>query len=219
MLNQRTPSIIAILLVLLSLLLVYRYGIPTFMGSFSWAIIPLNIHQWKGIWLGAFVHGSWDHLWGNLIALAIFSALFLIQFPTQWVRFWMLQHLIASALLWSLGDVGMDASRIGSSHIGASIWVYAFGGFILTVGVMQRTKQSMAIFFLVLLIYGGFFWGLLPVDPKVSWQGHVSGLVTGVLIALWKANQWLPPQELLSESDADEEPNEDAEWEDPYENL
>ncbi|MFN5172183.1 MAG: rhomboid family intramembrane serine protease, partial [Bacteroidota bacterium] len=160
MLNRRS-SILAMLLILLSILLLFSYGTPSWFGDFTWAIFPLNFQQWKGIWLGAFVHGSWDHLWGNVIALAIFSALFMIQFPKQWLRFWIMQHVLASLLLWLIGNVGMDAHRTGTAHIGASIWVYAFGGFILTAGVMQRTKQSMAIFFMVLLMFGGFFWGLL----------------------------------------------------------
>ena len=188
----RRSSILAVLAVLLCILLIFQYGPPSLFGDVVWAIFPMNLQRWEGIWLGAFVHGSWDHLWGNVIALSVFSALFMIQFPTQWLRFWALQHLFASLLLWFIGNVGMDAERVGSAHIGASIWVYAFGGFILTAAIIQRTKQAMSIFFLVLLIYGGFFWGLLPVDPKVSWQGHVSGLVVGAIIARWKVHQWLP---------------------------
>jgi membrane associated rhomboid family serine protease len=94
--------------------------------------------------------------------------------------------------------------------------VYAFGGFILTAAIIQKTKQSMAIFFLVLLIYGGFFWGLLPVDPKVSWQGHISGLIVGAVIARWKVRQWLPsiPGEMeLRDGDDNQET---GELEDPY---
>lgn len=213
MLTQRKGSVVAALLVLLTLLLLFKYGAPTWFGEISWAVFPQNTHQWKGIWLGAFIHGSWDHLWGNVVALSIFTTLFLIQFPRHWLRFWVLQHVIASFLLWLIGNVGMSPSQIGTAHIGASIWVYAFGGFILTVGILQRTKQSMAIFFLVLLVYGGFFWGLLPIDPKVSWQGHVSGLLTGIFIALWMSKRWLPPTEISSLEDQ-EEPAED-----PYEDL
>jgi membrane associated rhomboid family serine protease len=76
----------------------------------------------------------------------------------------------------------------------------------------------MAIFFLVLLMFGGFFWGLLPVDPKVSWQGHLSGLITGVSLAFWKGIKWLPPTpELMDDSEVfgDDE----GEIEDPYQNL
>jgi membrane associated rhomboid family serine protease len=213
MFTQRKGSVVAALLVLLTLLLLFKNGTPSWFGGITWAIFPQNTHQWKGIWLGAFIHGSWDHLWGNVVALSIFSALFLIQFPRHWLRFWVLQHVIASFLLWLLGNVGMSPSQTGTAHIGASIWVYAFGGFILTVGILQRTKQSMAIFFLVLLVYGGFFWGLLPIDPKVSWQGHLSGLLTGSFIALWMSKRWLPPAEISTLEDQEE-------WaEDPYEDL
>ncbi|MFM2425753.1 MAG: hypothetical protein RL747_1297 [Bacteroidota bacterium] len=215
----RRQSILAMLLMLLSLMLLFQYGIPNWFGAkVRWAILPMNTHNLTGVFLGAFVHGSWDHLWGNVIALSIFSGLFMIQFPTQWLRFWFLQHMMASVILWFIGNIGMDAHHTETAHIGASIWVYAFGGFILTMGVIQRTKQSMAIFFLVLLMFGGFFWGLLPVDPKVSWQGHLSGLITGVSIAFWKGIKWLPPtQELMDDSEVfgDDE----GEIEDPYQNL
>jgi membrane associated rhomboid family serine protease len=82
------------------------------------------------------------------------------------------------------------------AHIGSSIWVYSFGGFLMATAVVHRTKQSIAILFLVLLVYGGFFWGILPVDPKVSWQGHLSGLITGVLLALTIGLKWLPKEKM-----------------------
>jgi membrane associated rhomboid family serine protease len=84
---------------------------------------------------------------------------------------------------------------------------------------MQRTKQSMAIFFMVLLMFGGFFWGLLPVDPKVSWQGHVSGLIVGVCIALWKVKQWLPPIPLEHDSHDNDDADENGRLDDPYIHL
>ena len=84
---------------------------------------------------------------------------------------------------------------------------------------MQRTKQSMAIFFLVLLMFGGFFWGLLPVDPKVSWQGHLSGMIVGVCIALWKVKQWLPPIPLEHELHENDDADEGEGLDDPYIHL
>lgn len=208
MLVNRSLSLFSTLLVILILLLVYQYGQPLWFGEEQWAIHPLNQHNMKSIWLGAFVHGSWDHLTGNVFALFIFSLLFMIQFPKQWFKFWLLQHLVASFILWLIGNWGISHSLGAVAHIGASIWVYSFGGFLITTAIVQRTKQSFAIFFLVLLFYGGFFWGILPIDPKVSWQGHLSGLLTGVIIALTWGLKWLPrPLKMGLDQD------------DPYENF
>jgi hypothetical protein len=60
---------------------------------------------------------------------------------------------------------------------------------------------------LVLLVYGGFFWGILPVDPKVSWQGHLSGLITGVLLALTIGLKWLPRENMWRELGDEDEGN------------
>lgn len=37
---------------------------------------------------------------------------------------------------------------------------------------------------LIVLTYGSLVWGIFPVEEKVSWQGHLGGVITGVLLAL-----------------------------------
>lgn len=55
----RRQSILAMLLMLLSLMLLFQYGIPNWFGAeVRWAILPLNTHNLTGVFLGAFVHGS-----------------------------------------------------------------------------------------------------------------------------------------------------------------
>jgi membrane associated rhomboid family serine protease len=87
------------------------------------------------------------------------------------------------------------------------------------MGVLQKTKQSMGIFFLVLLLYGQI-WAFMPIDPKVSWQGHLSGLLTGILIAFWKGKLWLPPTQVNADPMNETAEDEDhQEPEDPYMEL
>jgi hypothetical protein len=33
-------------------------------------------------------------------------------------------------------------------------------------------------------MYGGLLWFVVPVEPGISWEGHLSGLITGFLFAL-----------------------------------
>jgi membrane associated rhomboid family serine protease len=35
----------------------------------------------------------------------------------------------------------------------------------------------------LLFIWGGMLWGVLPGNPGISWQGHLFGALAGVLAA------------------------------------
>ena len=38
---------------------------------------------------------------------------------------------------------------------------------------------------LMVFLYGSFVWGVLPHDPTISWEGHLSGAITGLILALY----------------------------------
>ena len=42
----------------------------------------------------------------------------------------------------------------------------------------------MALSFLVIFLYGSLVWGIFPMDEKVSWEGHMFGLLAGVIVAI-----------------------------------
>ena len=50
---------------------------------------------------------------------------------------------------------------------------------------------------IVALWYGTMWLGLLPLMPNVSHEGHIAGLITGVLIGIWRMPNW--KQELSKE--------------------
>ena len=34
-------------------------------------------------------------------------------------------------------------------------------------------------------VYGSMIWGMFPTDPKISWEGHFSGFMIGVVLAFY----------------------------------
>ena len=141
-----------------------------------YAVHPKEIPYFYAAFTGVWLHANLEHLLGNLISLISLSAIFLLLFPKKWVHFFTLQYLVSSVLFFFIAP-------LNSQHVGASVWVYAFATFILTILLLQPNKKLMAIFFITVLFYGGMWWGLLPLLPHVSYEGHISGSVTGILLA------------------------------------
>ena len=70
-----------------------------------------------------------------------------------------------------------------SVHVGASVLVFGYLGYLLVRGVLERSFWSIAGSLAVFLLYGGALFGILPGEAGISWQGHLFGLLGGVLAA------------------------------------
>ena len=70
-----------------------------------------------------------------------------------------------------------------SWHIGASGLIYMLVAFIFFKGVQSRIYPLVAVALTVVFLYGGLFWYLFPLDPKISWEGHSAGFIVGIFLA------------------------------------
>jgi hypothetical protein len=43
----------------------------------------------------------------------------------------------------------------------------------------------MAVSLIVVFLYGSMVWGVLPLEPGVSWESHLFGGLVGILMAWW----------------------------------
>jgi uncharacterized membrane-anchored protein YhcB (DUF1043 family) len=57
-------------------------------------------------------------------------------------------------------------------------------GFLFTSGVLRKFLPLQAISLFVVFLYGSMIWGVFPMQQKVSWEGHLMGLVVGVALAI-----------------------------------
>ena len=143
----------------------------------TFAVHPRNFKFAYTAFTGPWLHGNLEHLMGNLFSLISLSVIFVLLFPLNWMRFFISQYVVSSVLFFFV-------AAPNTQHIGASVWVYAFASFILTIILLQPNKKLLAIFFVTILFYGGMWWGLLPLLPHISYEGHISGTIAGILIAL-----------------------------------
>ncbi len=71
-----------------------------------------------------------------------------------------------------------------ASH-GMSGFVYGLLGYLMLIGFLERRILTIMISIFCLLFYGSTLYSLMPgVSPTgVSWIGHISGFVGGLLAA------------------------------------
>ena len=71
-----------------------------------------------------------------------------------------------------------------SFHIGASGIIYSLASFLFFSGIIRKNPPLTAISLVVLFLYGSMIWGLFPINKFSSWEGHLSGFITGLVISI-----------------------------------
>ncbi len=141
-----------------------------------YGLYPRTASGLIGIITIPFIHGSWSHLFNNSIPLIILGwALYKFYAPVA-------NKTLLGIILMS--GIWLWISGRPSYHIGASGVVYGLAAFLFLSGWIRKEKKVAALSLLVAFLYGGFWWGVLPVDPTISWEGHLWGAVSGFSLAL-----------------------------------
>ena len=139
-------------------------------------IEPRETDGLDGILFAPLLHGPWTHLMANTVPIAIFGFLLLLAGVRRWLE--------VTVLVWLVGGVGVWLTGgTGSLHVGASVLVFGWLCYLLLRGVYSRQPGQLALGLLLLLLYGGLLWGVLPGQPGISWQGHLFGAIGGWLAA------------------------------------
>lgn len=131
----------------------------------------------KGIVLAPLLHGNLKHLSTNTMPLVVMGGLILFLQSQQ--TFW-----IVTAVVWLISGVGtwlFGGPR--TNHIGASGIVFGYFGFLLLQAYFNQNVVTIGIATIVILLYGGIIWGVLPIKRGRSWQGHLFGAIGGGLAA------------------------------------
>lgn len=131
------------------------------------------------------LHGSWQHLGTNIVPFLVFGFLILIAGIRQFIA--------VTVLVWIVSGLGVWLTApSGSVTVGASTLIFGWLAFLVLRGVFSRRLSQIALGLVLLAVWGGVFWGLLPGRAGISWQGHLFGAVAGALAAFLVAKADAP---------------------------
>ncbi|MCW3815364.1 rhomboid family intramembrane serine protease [Micromonospora sp. DR5-3] len=140
-------------------------------------IIPHRIQGLDGVFFSPFLHADFNHLYSNSIPLILLGTFVLAAGTRRFLWSTLLIILISGLGVWFTGSPN-------SVVVGASGVIFGYLGVLLTRGVVERSWWNFAVVLLVGLLYGWQLLGILPTDEHISWQGHLFGLLGGVVAAI-----------------------------------
>jgi membrane associated rhomboid family serine protease len=139
---------------------------------------PREVDGLDGIIFAPLLHGGWGHLVANTVPLLVFSFLILLSGVARWVA--------VTAVVWVVGGAGTWLTGGDHTvHLGASVLAFGWLVYLLVRGFFSRSAGQVLLGLVLLILYGGVLWGVLPGTQGVSWQGHLFGAVGGVCAAWW----------------------------------
>ena len=129
------------------------------------------------IFTAPFLHGGWEHLISNSLPFAVLGFLVLLGGLARWLLSSLISIVASGLAAWFL-------TPVNSIVLGASGLIFGWLTYLIARGIWSRQTSQVLIGVLVLLVYGGLIWGVLPTAAGVSWQAHLGGAIGGV-VAAW----------------------------------
>lgn len=142
-------------------------------GLDSFGIRPRTVAGLIGIALAPLLHGGFTHLLSNTLPLLVLGWFILSsrRLP-NFILITLTTLIIAGLGTWLTGPQG-------SIHIGASGLVFGYFGFLLAIAYFERSLKAFSLAVVVIFLYGGMIFGVLPRNDGISWQSHLFGFLGG----------------------------------------
>ncbi len=144
----------------------------------SFGIFPLTLDGLPGVIISPFLHGDFKHLFNNTLPLFFLSVALFYFYPEVALKIYWWTLIITGLLVWIAGR--------SAWHIGASGLVYGIASYLFFSGIIKRHFRLIALSLLIVFLYGSMVWGIFPgVYENVSWESHMLGFFSGVILAIW----------------------------------
>lgn len=175
--NEATVFSCGLLGLIWAVFLVVEHGWGLYLG-----VVPRTGLGLIGIPFSAFFHADLHHIVANSVPLFVLAFLFALECRSSG-RAALLTLGLASlggAIVWLVGSAGV--------HLGASLLIFAFFGF-LVCGLWHPKGRGgwsglfrIALAVVALGLYGTLFFAFFRFDPGVSWAAHAGGALAGCVV-------------------------------------
>jgi membrane associated rhomboid family serine protease len=155
------------------------------LGPEDFGVRPRQLAGLPGILFAPLVHGGFAHLIANSPPLLVLGTAMLYLYPSAALRVLPAIYLGTGVAVWLFAR--------GSAHVGASGLIYGLVSYIFVAGLMRRDRRAIAASLLVCFMYGALIWGVLPIEPGVSWETHLAAALIGLLLAIALRRLDIPP--------------------------
>jgi membrane associated rhomboid family serine protease len=175
-------------------------GVPLFFVLFLWfvywleirfgfdfdsnGILPRTFSGLQGVVFSPFIHFNIEHLYNNSIPLVVLLSAMCFFYRNEVFGILVYGILLSGVLTWFIGR--------DNYHIGASSLIYVLVSFIFFKGIQTQYYRLVALSLTVVVLYGGMLWYVFPkVDETISWEGHLSGFIAGLILTfLYKKQEF-----------------------------
>ena len=170
----------------------------------DYGILPRHVEGLPGIFLSPFIHGSFDHLTSNSVPFLVLGFSLFYFYRNLAYRILFMVYLLSGICVW----VGAREAY----HIGASGIVYGLASFLFFSGVLRKDANLLTIGIIVIFLYGSMFWGMFPFKPEISWESHLWGAASGLILSWYYRHQGPVRPKASWEDEPEEDDSPDAPW-------
>ena len=135
-----------------------------------------------GILLAPVLHAGFGHVMANTVPFVVLGWFVLVRRLRDFVIVSIITVIVSGLGIWLIAPSN-------TVHLGASGLIFGYFGYLLLRGYFERSLASIFWSILVLFLYGGMIWGVLPQQVGISWQSHLFGFIGGGLAAYWLAQR------------------------------
>ena len=138
-------------------------------------VLPRETDGLVGILASPLIHGDWGHLASNSVPAFVLLTMIFIFYRKVALKSFALIYILTGLAVWAFAHKAF--------HIGASGVVYGLVSFVFWSGIFRRNIKSIVLALIVTILYSGYFVGIVPDQPGISWESHLFGAIVGIFVA------------------------------------